>query len=105
MSMQKSVLLMLATQDLHCMQFEYPEVYEELFESQIDVLEKLIASKMVAIEYLERKNNKRENREEATIPTKGHPASKMPEMKRNLLRDFAEDQNSKLEDPLFQSKN
>jgi hypothetical protein len=47
------------------MRFEYPEVYEELFMSQLEALEKLLSKKMEAIDHLEQERCKEESIKQA----------------------------------------
>lgn len=48
-----SVLLQLAMEDLKRMQSEYPEIYEELFESKIEILHSVLEQKLKAINHLD----------------------------------------------------
>ena len=47
------MLLQLEIEDLRRMQFEYPEVYDELFLEQADLLQEVLSRKMVVIKQME----------------------------------------------------
>ena len=46
---ENSMLLQLEIKDLRRMQFEYPEVYDELFLEQAELLQEVLSRKMVVI--------------------------------------------------------
>ena len=50
---ENSMLLKFAIEDLKKMQLEYPEVYDELFMEQAELLREVLTSKMYATQQLE----------------------------------------------------
>ena len=52
-TVKNSIIHQLSIDDLKRLQFEYPEVYDELFFEQSELLEEILTSKMEAIQFLE----------------------------------------------------